>query len=267
MLRRINADVTWRDCAGPLVASYAINNLVPLRAGDVVRAVAFRKRLNSPVMRLLGTIAIERVLDLLVVLLIFGLVIVVQPPVSMPEQWVEALQWVALALCGLLIALIVMLRPLDRWLRILEQRVGERGGMFAFAVAKFRHLHDALELLGSIRHCVVLLLQTALIWTIEGSVFLLVALSLQIDLPALVSWFTMATGALGTAIPSSPGHLGTFDYFVIEAQRVYGTQREVAGVFAIIVHMLLWLPITVVGGLYLVMTGGFRRSAENSTAT
>ena len=251
MLKKVQPDIVLRDCAGPLLASYAINNTVPLRAGDIVRAVAFRKKLNSPAMRLLGTIGIERILDLFVVLLFFSVTVAVTQPAGIPEGWSDALLWLAAILLSSIAVLILLLRPMDTWLHKLEHRSAQWRPAYRFVLDKARHLLDALALLGSMTLMLQLLALTLFVWLLEGSIFLLVAYSLELNLATLASWFVMATGALATAIPSSPGHLGTFDYFVVEALSVFGTQREVAGVFAIVVHMVLWLPGTAVGGLYL----------------
>jgi len=60
----------WR-CARPYLVSLALNNTMPLRAGDLVRTFGFRGELRAPPGRVLGTLVIERVLDLLVLLAVF----------------------------------------------------------------------------------------------------------------------------------------------------------------------------------------------------
>ena len=68
-------------------------------------------------------------------------------------------------------------------------------------------------------------------------------------------WFALATGTLATVLPSSPGYFGTFDYFAAQGLAAYGASPEVSGVFALIVHAVLWVPFTVVGLLYLLSRG------------
>jgi uncharacterized protein (TIRG00374 family) len=265
MLREIQPHITIRACAGPLMAGYAVNNTVPLRAGDVIRAVGFRHQLQTPVMRLLGTIAIERVLDLFVVLLFFSIAMAITQPSRIPPEWLTGTLWIATTLSISIALVITFLRPMGNWLERLVDVSKSRGRPVQFVVSKTRHVLDALELLRSPKLMLELIAQTFVIWTLEGCIYLIVAFSMHFELPTFAPWFVMAMGALGTAIPSSPGHLGTFDYFAMESLAAYGTQRELAGVFAIIVHILLWLPGTVVGGLYLLFSGRLHKSAISPT--
>ena len=75
MLRAYNPSVRLRSCAWPLLAGFAVNNVVPFRAGDALRIVGFRKELDTPAVRLLGSLLIERILDLsiLLIFLLFGM--------------------------------------------------------------------------------------------------------------------------------------------------------------------------------------------------
>ena len=71
----------------------------------------------------------------------------------------------------------------------------------------------------------------------------------------LAPWFACATGTLATLIPSSPGYVGTFDYFAILGMMAYGAGRAISTAFAMLVHLLLWLPVTLAGAAYLVVPG------------
>ena len=64
--------LTWRQCAGPLLGSFAANNILPFRAGDVLAAFAFNSRLKVSSGIVLATLFVERLLDLLMVLVLFG---------------------------------------------------------------------------------------------------------------------------------------------------------------------------------------------------
>jgi hypothetical protein len=73
MLRQANPSLRWRHCAGPLMAGVAANNVLPLRAGDVLRAFGFNKRLGVAAATSLSTLLVERLLDLLMVIAWLGL--------------------------------------------------------------------------------------------------------------------------------------------------------------------------------------------------
>ncbi|HSC81948.1 MAG TPA: lysylphosphatidylglycerol synthase domain-containing protein, partial [Chitinolyticbacter sp.] len=64
----------------------------------------------------------------------------------------------------------------------------------------------------------------------------------------------LPVGTLATLIPSTPGYVGTFDYFTVRAMTALGNGQVVATAYALLVHALLWLPPTLAGGAYLLAT-------------
>ncbi len=77
MLKPARPDIAWWRCAGPFMASFAANNVLPLRAGDVLRAFGFNQRLGVSPGGVLATLLVERLLDLLLLLLMLGLALAV----------------------------------------------------------------------------------------------------------------------------------------------------------------------------------------------
>jgi hypothetical protein len=61
----------------------------------------------------------------------------------------------------------------------------------------------------------------------------------------------MGIANLTTVLPSTPGYVGTFHGAVVLTLVAFDVPREVAGPYAIVMHMVLWLPITLTGGLLL----------------
>ena len=60
---------------------------------------------------------------------------------------------------------------------------------------------------------------------------------------------------LATTIPSGPGYIGTFDVPGIAVLVLYGVAEEVATAYTLILHVALWLPITVLGAYYMFREG------------
>ena len=114
MLRAVSSPVSLRGCARPFFIGFALNNLLPLRAGDLARAIAFRQRLGAPVSAVLGTLVVERLLDLLVVLLILGVALALVAPRGAGLADIQTVGWVALLCAGLAVAAIIILVLLSR---------------------------------------------------------------------------------------------------------------------------------------------------------
>jgi uncharacterized protein (TIRG00374 family) len=60
---------------------------------------------------------------------------------------------------------------------------------------------------------------------------------------------------LATTIPSAPGYVGTFDTPGIETLKVFGVEPATAAGYTVVLHIALWLPITLLGFWYLAREG------------
>jgi glycosyltransferase 2 family protein len=256
MLRTLEPSLPFRACVWPFLTSIAVNNLMPFRAGDALRLLGFRQQLRSPVVRVLGTLVIERVLDLVVLLGFFFLGLFGLPSGAFPERVVVAATWLA----GLSIAAVLALILLTPWLGRIIHRIAAHqffaSRSWSEAVVNHSsHFIAALSLMRSPARFLVLLGLSVLTWTFEGAVFATVAAAVHATASSLGPWFSLGTGTLATLIPSSPGYVGTFDYFAARGLAAYGATTEVSVAFALTVHAVLWAPLTAAGLLYLILHG------------
>lgn len=255
MLKMFEPELPLQHCIRPFLVSIAVNNVVPLRAGDVLRTVGFRRELRSPPMRILGTLVVERLLDLLVLLtcLFIGLRGVVAN--RFPPSFINASVGITAVSLVSLLLLLLLPHQVQQGLRWVVQRpwFGKRYNS-VLVESWLEQLFGALSLLRSPKVLLQLVALSGFVWIFEGGVFASVAWSLQADVAPLGAWFSLALGTLATLIPSSPGYVGTFDYFTMLGLTSYGADRAVATVFALLVHLLLWIPVTLVGALLFVTT-------------
>lgn len=254
MLRAFNPRLPVRRCAAPFLAGLAVNNTVPLRAGDLLRAFGFRTALGSPPLRVLGTLVIERVLDLLSLLVVLAAALWGAPPGTVPDGFLA----VATAAGGAGVAGLVLLVARPRWLRRLLVAL-RRGGAPGRRAARWsREFVAAFGLLRSSGRALALVALSLTAWGLEGGMYAAVVASLGSVVPPLASWLALATGTLATLLPSTPGYVGTFDYFAALGLRAYGLPASQAVAGALTIHLLLWLPVTAAGAVALALarTGG-----------
>jgi uncharacterized membrane protein YbhN (UPF0104 family) len=90
-------------------------------------------------------------------------------------------------------------------------------------------------------------------WLAEGCLFWFAAFALSTITIPTSGWLALPVGTLATLIPSTPGYVGTFDYFTVRAMSVLGNSISASTAYALLVHILLWLPPTLIGGLYLLL--------------
>lgn len=244
--------LSWRAAATPFLTSIAVNNVAPLRAGDVLRVFAFRGRADLGPARVLGTLVVERVLDLCTLLVILFVVLQFVPDGRVPSSIARTAAIVAgvgaVAALGLLIGPAVggrMVRALQRIAAV--QSVPFAPKLLAFAAG----LCDSMRaILGGGRRVILYFALTGVAWAFEGGVFLAAAFAIHLaENVAAASYFALAAATLATLLPSSPGYVGTFHFFAAEAVAAFGAPAATAAGFAVLAHSLLWLTTTIGGFL------------------
>ncbi len=256
MLRALGSELPVAACVWPYLSSIAVNNLLPFRAGDALRTFGFRRQLQSPATRILGTLVVERLLDMTMLLPLFFVGLAAAPPDGIPRAVTASAIWLATALAltlVLLLALAPRLPALVIWVAR-QREFAERG----WSERLQRWGNSFVETFGLLRRATDLFLLLALsmaIWLLEAGVFAAVVIGFDATIAPLGALFAMASGTLSTLIPSSPGYIGTFDYFTLMALAVVGIPESTAAAAALTIHAVLWVPLTALGLGYLFWRG------------
>ena len=260
MLQAVDPDLPLDACVWPFLSSIAVNNLLPFRAGDVWRVVGFRHQLGAPRMRILGTLLIERLLDLMSLLGFFFVGLSLLPESRFPDTIIVMATWLA-GLGAISLLLLVVLSPY--LIALMGKLSGSRlvAGSWLAKVIDIHgtHLVSAFVALRSPIHALLLVACSIACWTCEGAIFVIFAAASGTSLDHFAGWFAMSLGTLATLLPSSPGYLGTFDYFTMQGFIAFGAPEAQAAAVAIAVHLMLWFPLTLLGMGYLASTR-FRNS-------
>lgn len=104
-----------------------------------------------------------------------------------------------------------------------------------------------------------------LAWTAEGCVFWCTASSLpRLTMPA-AAWLAFPIGSMAVLVPGAPGEVGTFHYFVSRAMMELGNNTTSGVAYALLVHGVLWMATTFVGGPYLYFALKRERALRRST--
>lgn len=261
LLRLCNSEVTLRSCVWPFIASFAVNNVVPFRAGDAFRVVGFREQLRSTGTWVLATLLIERMLDLTVLLVVFLLGISGLSDKTDSALYLHTAVFVSCIGAGAWLSLFLMgSRLKELLLRMRDSKVALLSSLTGRVEHPIQQLFIALSVIRAPERILKLITMSAIAWIGEGEVFVSVCKAVQNDGQSLGPWFALATGSLSTLVPSSPGFVGTFDYFTISGLTAYGTSMAQATAAAFIIHAVLWLPLTMAGMGYLLIASlkGYR---------
>jgi glycosyltransferase 2 family protein len=260
LLRPLKA-IPTRRMFPPVAIGYWGNNVLPARAGELLRAVVLKAEEDVPVSASLATVITERIFDGVVMLAFVFLNLRELARLTDDSGYIGSIQnlaiWGSAAFLGALaIFLLAAMFP---------QRAHSVGKFFIDRLLPskwqgkllgiLQRFLDGLESLRSPRDVLMIFFTSVIIWLLETGKywFVMHAFSFEVSFFALMLMNGIVN--LATTIPSAPGYIGTFDAPGIALLQAYGISKEIATGYTLLLHVALWLPITVVGFIYFLRFG------------
>lgn len=253
MLRRSGAP-RLAVCGRVLLTSYAANNVLPFRIGDFLRVFSYAGDLGASSSTILSTVILERLLDVftllaMLVVLLLGAAHSLPPlPVHGHPLNLLHLAEPVLLLCALGLAVLLFCAPLlQRAVEHLVRRL--KVGPRTEKIQRWTLLLFDAVLKLSFAGRLILLLSSAAVWVCEGMIFVSAARCLDIAVGHRGPWLAVTLSNLSFLLPSSPGAIGTYEFFSKFAMVSQGAQENVAALYGLLVHVIVYFSVTIVGGI------------------
>jgi uncharacterized protein (TIRG00374 family) len=240
-----------------------LNSFLPVRAGEISRVYVLG-RAGIGHAFVLGTIAVEKVMDLIAYSLLFVLLLFLMP---LPK-WIGA-SGTTIILSVILLSVMVFLAAFyrNRLLALLDRLIARAPQRYQPFL--FHHLRIGLDSLDVLQDQVGsswLAVSTAIIWGTAVLTNQLVFKSLDMELPSTASLLLLIALQAGISIPSLPGKLGIFEYICILVLGLYGIGQALALSYGILLHIIVYLPIILTGILsYWLLDVNYREGKAAST--
>lgn len=249
-------ELNFRDAFQLILIGFMGNNLLPARLGEFLRAYCTGHRSGEGYggTAALASVAIERILDGLVISLIglLGLILVPVPP-----TFFYALLSVSLLFGLLTLGLIISLH-FHHWIRRSLERLHNvfPGHLTRFGMEKSNYFLDGLLLIKSLPRFATALLLSALVWSIETWAYYLIAVAVFPGISFKISLLFLAVVNFASLFPFTIGGIGVIEgattAFLIGA----GVPGNQALVMVILQHAFQF-GFTTVGGLFFYFLGGY----------
>jgi uncharacterized protein (TIRG00374 family) len=241
ILLRAAGDVRISTAFWATAAGYFGNNFLPARAGEVVRTMMISARSGLGKAFVLTTALAERMADAVALVTISALVLLTLP--SQPGWLADAAKPFAIAGIGAVVAIAVLpwLEPFA--LRLLSRMPLPEGLSKTLAkligqiVHGIRSFHNPGRIAG-------FLSLTVVIWCIDatGAIFVGRAMGLTLSIPIA---FLLITGlGLGSALPSTPGYVGIYQFVAVSVLTPFGVARTDAIAYILLLQASSYVVVT-----------------------
>jgi glycosyltransferase 2 family protein len=241
---------------------FMANNVLPLRAGELVRSYTASRLAGIRFTTVLSSIAVERIFDALTIVALLTLALLSQ---DLPRSLTVGGASIAhlaqigglMAAAGLLVAVVVLSAPLaaERLVRRLlpSTRLADR------IVSLIEGVRQGLLVLRAPGRLAGVVLWSLVLWLVNALAFYVGFAAFEIPVSYYGALLLQGLLILGISIPSTPGFFGPFEAVIVAVLALYRVPSDVAFSFAISFHLTSFVPITLLGLWSLTRTpGGFR---------
>ncbi|MHB9156139.1 MAG: lysylphosphatidylglycerol synthase transmembrane domain-containing protein, partial [Endomicrobiales bacterium] len=217
-----------------LILGFFMNNVLPLRLGEIIRAHITGQKVGIPRTSALATIVVERLFDGLSYICLFLVtVLFMEFPGSTKKAFLSAS---VLFLAGM-VFLFFLVRHKQPAIRLfnklpLPRKFQER------IQSMFANFLGGLGIFGHGLGLVRILILSLTVWTIEGTVFLIMGQAFHMDLSLFQCFFVMIIIGTGAILPTAPGYVGTVEFLGVTALSFMGINKNQAFGYIITLHLL-----------------------------
>ncbi len=252
------ATAFWATCAG-----YFGNNFLPARAGEVIRSLMVSSASGLSKTFVLTTALSERMCDAISLVLISSVVLLSLP---VKPGWFAhaATPFAVLGLCGAA-GIAVLPRMENVWQRGLNllpfpQSVKARLlGVMEQVLVGMRSFHDGNRLF-------IFVSLTAAIWMCDAIGVMLGMRALGLAGTLSVALLLITGLGLGSALPSTPGYVGIYQFVAVSVLTPFGFSKTAAIAYILLAQALQYVLITFWGAIGLTRSRGLRLMARAEPA-
>ncbi len=239
MANRGEARFPVSDLLAALLIGQTVNWFAPGRIGDLSRIYLAGRKGGSRSF-LLGTLALEKIVDLLAYALLFLATILLLP---MPGWLADS----GVTLTVLAVVLTLVIGLVAAWPAAIEARLPALLGWLPakWQAALLPRLKMALSSLGVLRlrsEAIRLAALTVLIWGTAVLTNDLVLRSLDVVLPWKAAVLVLVALQAGISLPVVPGRFGLFEYVCILALAVFGVPDSIGLSYGLLLHAIVLVP-------------------------
>jgi uncharacterized protein (TIRG00374 family) len=226
------------------------NNVLPIRAGELVRVLALSREAGLRRTAVLATVGVERVFDLAVIAVLQLAVAPLLPSADVTRRF-TLLAAAILAVTAVLVV-VLAIAPVRRKAGTLLMRLPmlrSRGGVVIDS------LRTGLAALRDRQLAAVALLWTLASWIVLALSAWCVLKAFDLNLPWHAALFLMIAVTFAQAVPASAGSVGVFELAARSALVAYGVPPAVALSAGLVLHAISALPFIALGAVGMARLG------------
>lgn len=220
-----------------------VNNVLPLRIGEIIRAIVVKKRYQISGSEVVGNIILERMLDLIAIVILIGLVVLTN---VVPHDFNETIRY-AIKVVGVGITVVLL------FAFILKARMNKHNKLTTGWRGMVYRVSNGINGLYDWKTSIPAFGVSLAMWLTSATTILLFTSESNGTINLLGALVVTILVAIGATIPAAPGFVGTYHLFCKIGLVAYGVNDEYAVAIAVITHFASYFWNNVTGLLSMLL--------------
>jgi uncharacterized protein (TIRG00374 family) len=232
------------------ILGFFVNNIIPLRLGELIRAKVTGERLEVSRSSILATIIIERLFDVIMFISFFFLIVMVM---HFPEYIKRSFYILTVIFFICLLALYIILIHKDNAFKVLS-KVPVALSLKSLITKFLDRFTSGLIVLKTPSILIKTFILSGILWVTESLFIVIVAYACGIHISILGGIFTVIVIGMGSIIPTAPGYFGVFELMGILALSILSVDKDSAFICTAICHFSQLVIIFSLGIICIIKT-------------
>ena len=228
-----------------IMIGFMINNILPARIGEFARAFILWKKNLFPLATSLGTLIVDRVIDILVFSIFFIIPVFILPQCSSLTVYAFIFTGITIFSIVCIVLYFLFQNTSIKFATWIISKLPEKFRDRTLQICK--ELASTLIWLKSPKRALITICLSFLTLLCYPVMIIVLAGNSGIPFGFLEGMFAQAFAAFGAAIPLAPGYIGTIHAIMLQGLEILGMNADKARALIIIYHAVNYILITVLG--------------------
>jgi len=231
---------------------YFLNNILPLRAGEIGRAIFMGQTSGLGTFHVLSTIVIEMAFDVAIAAGLFLATL----PMTLGMEGAESIAITSLVLIVVGFVILFLMAQYNQQVKHFVEKISKKHVLLErILLPRIESLLDGLSVLTKPTQFFITVFWVLVTWVLWVSLYYVMLLSIVPGAPLWWGAFVDSFLALGMAVPSAPAGLGVYEASIIWALQLIGVSSTQAFAYAIVLHFMQFTVTAIFGLIGLIRQG------------
>jgi hypothetical protein len=224
---------------------YFGNNVLPLRMGELLRAYVVSNNSSISTLKVIGTLIVDRILDLLAVVILAIFFLFFSELIVIPK-WIIAFSIILVLVVFMAVLIIGSKNPdwksIKKRYKIYQTKVGSK--LYDFIT----NIISGISVLNKAPNKIGIYGVIVLLWTMYYISFILIIIGVNLELNLMNAGVLFVLLTLTISIPAAPGYIGTYHATCVAVlTNIYNISLNASQTFAVLSHAVIFIPFVLIG--------------------